>query len=764
MPGFFLTLFFSLIERMSIKKIITLGFLFFFTTGLGYAFETSGVIKGKVVDAKTWESIPYVYLHLEEINRTITTDRDGKFQFSNVPSGTVTLSAHRIGYMNQTRRITITDKEENEITIELNPTVITGSTVEVIGQQESIRGSNLEHASTKILGSELRRNLGTTLSETLQSQPGFDSRSMGPAPGRPVIRGLGDYRVLILQDGERSGDASATSSDHSVSIDPISANEIEIARGPAALVYGSNAIGGVINVVRDQIPTSIPNSLTGSATVHANSVNTGATAAGSLLIPYNNLAVNVDVNGRTGSDFNTPIGRIENSAIESTNNAAGIGYVKPWGYAGLAGSMYLSNYGIPPDPLGGHPNGVNIEMEKFQLDGRSEIVFSDRFFKNVEFNASLKNYYHVEWERENVVGTEYGIVTTTTGLKANHRGFGFFDEGIIGVWGEYQDFAVRGSRTPDSNSLTGSIFTVQEADFGPLHIEVGARYDHNIARPNENRPNSVIGNIRTRTFSALSTSASAIYALGRGFYAGAIFMHSYRAPALEELFSEGPHLAAYSYEIGNPDLDPERGLGKELFLRYRTSRTSASVAAYHNGFNNYLYARDTGRPNERISTLNDYQFVGVKAEIYGFEAAIEHQFLPDLLIDAGLSYTIGERNVDDDERNITGFTGNTAPLPMIPPFKANLGLRYAIQSFTLNSKLRYASDQNRLGEFETATKGYILLDAGVQYRLDAGGVFHTFTFGVQNLFNETYRDHLSRVKDIFPEPGRNFSLLYRVYF
>lgn len=730
----------------------------------GSSPESSGVLTGKVIDSKTRESVPYVYLHLEEINRTISTDRNGEFRFANVPAGVVTLSAHRIGYMNQTRRISIEDQQENEITIELNPTVITGTTIEVIGQQQDVRGSNLEHASSKILGSELRRNLGTTLSETLGNQPGFDSRSMGPAPGRPVIRGLGDYRVLILQDGERSGDASATSSDHSVSIDPVSANEIEIARGPAALVYGSNAIGGVINVVRNQIPTSIPNSLTGSATVHGSSVNSGLAAAGSLTIPYNNLAFNVDLNGRLGSDFHTPLGRIENSGLQSTNNAAGISYIKPWGYAGIAGSMYVSNYGIPPDPLGGHPNGVNIEMEKYQIDGRSELVFTDRFFKNIEFNTSLKNYYHVEWERADVIGTEYGIVTTTGGVKARHKGVGFLNEGIIGIWGEFQDFAVRGSRSPDSNSWTGSLYTVQEADFGPLHVEAGARFDYNIARPKQDRPNSVIGNIRKRSFSALSSSVSAIYDLGRGFYAGTILMHSYRAPALEELFSEGPHLAAYSYEIGNPDLDPERGFGKELFVRYRGINAVFNVAAYHNDFDNYLYARDTGRPNDRIATLNDYQFVGVKAEIYGFESSLEYQITPNILMEAGISYTIGKRDVDENEQGITGFTGSTAPLPMIPPLKSSLGVRYAVSSFTINTTFRYAAEQNRLAEFETTTGSSTLIDAGLQYRLESGGLFHTFTFGVQNILNETYRDHLSRIKEIFPEPGRNFSFLYRVYF
>lgn len=747
------------------KKVSALFFILILPLSLFASTENnSGVLSGKVIDAKTFEPVPFVYLHLEQINRTITTDRDGEFRFSNVPSGTVTLTAHRIGYANQSRRIEINEQESNEIIIELYPSIITGSAVEVIGQQENIRAANLEHASTKILGNELRRNLGTTLSETLENQPGFDTRSMGPAPGRPVIRGLSDYRVLILQDGERSGDVSATSSDHSVSIDPVSANEIEIARGPAALVYGSNAIGGVINVVRDQIPTSIPSRATGTATIQGSSVNTGLTAAGSILIPLDDVAISLDLNGRFGSDFNTPVGRIENSNLASTNNTAGVSYIKPWGYIGVAGSMYLSNYGIPPDPLGGHPSGVNIEMEKFQLDGRSEIVLSDQFFKNIEINASLKNYYHVELESNNSIGTEYGLVTVTSGMKARHRGIGFMDDGIIGVWGEFQDFAIRGSRSPDSNSLNGSVFTVQEADFGPLHLELGLRFDHVRTSPKEDAPNSSIGNIRERNFSAISSSLSAIYDLGRGFYVGSILMHSFRAPALEELFSEGPHLAAYSYEIGNPDLNPERGLGKELFLRYRSNKATASITGYHNGFTNYLYARDTGEPNERRADLNNYQFVGVTADIYGLEASAEYQFTSNLLVDTGISYTIGERDVDDDEREITGFEGSRAPLPMIPPIKANFSVRYAIDSFILSSKVRFAGKQSRLGEFESETESYTVLDLSTQYRFDNGGLLHTFTFGVQNVLDNTYRNHLSRIKDLFPEPGRNFNLLYRVYF
>ncbi|MFO7800426.1 MAG: TonB-dependent receptor plug domain-containing protein, partial [Rhodohalobacter sp.] len=293
--------------------------------------KSTGSVAGFVIDSETEEPVPFAYIHLEEINRTGTTDRHGYFKIHNIPEGEYSLYVHRIGFSSKTQRILIEQGEETNITIELNATVLTGQSIEVVADAESLRGSNLEHASIKVTGSQLRRNLGTTLSETLSSQPGFDQRTMGAAPARPVIRGLGDERVLILQDGERTGDVSGASPDHSVTVDPMGADEIEIARGPAALAYGSNAIGGVINVVRNQIANNKPSSINGTATLQGASVNTGISAAGMVSIPKDDFVFNMDVNGRYGDNYNSPQGTIENSGYLTTNNAVGVSYIRPWG-------------------------------------------------------------------------------------------------------------------------------------------------------------------------------------------------------------------------------------------------------------------------------------------------------------------------------------------------------------------------------------------------------------------------------------------------
>src|SRR5690625_2211850 len=182
--------------------------------------DQSGVVAGTVVDSENGEGVPFAYLHLEEINRTATTDRHGHYELSNVPNGTYTVVIHRIGHHSQSRTITIDEDRSDEITFTLTPAILSGEAVQVVADAESTTGSNLEHASVKISGEQLRQDRGTTLSSTLSNQPGFSERSMGAASGRPVIRGLGDERVLILEDGERTGDVSWTSGDHAVTVDP----------------------------------------------------------------------------------------------------------------------------------------------------------------------------------------------------------------------------------------------------------------------------------------------------------------------------------------------------------------------------------------------------------------------------------------------------------------------------------------------------------------------------------------------------------------
>tara|TARA_R100001143_G_scaffold63581_1_gene72417 strand:+ start:23114 stop:25366 length:2253 start_codon:yes stop_codon:yes gene_type:complete len=728
-------------------------------------FNISGSVSGHITDSETGDPIPFAYVHLEEINRFTNTDREGYFRIQNIPAGSYSLVIHRLGYAGKSVTFTVTDDTDSELEIQLRPTMLTGQSIEVVADAENPRGANLEHASIKLTGSSLRRNLGSTLSETLSSQPGFDQRTMGATPARPVIRGLGDERVLILQDGERTGDFSASSADHAVSVDPISAAEIEIARGPAALAYGSNAIGGVINVVRNQIATTVPSELNGSLTTQLASVNSGASLAGTLSIPMNDKVLNIDLNGRLGDDFRSPSEKISNSNYLSSNSSAGLSFIKPWGYSGLAVSSYLSNYGIPPDPIGGHPNGVDIEMRKFQIENKSEILFEDHFLKYLEAQFSYRYYNHKELETATIIGTEFTKNSANITLKGRHQGIGGFDDGTIGVWGEFHDTYIFDRFNIESKGVSLSTFTIQETDIGPLHVELGARLDYHTEIPKEDRPNSRIGYIRKRSYLGLATSGSLIYNFGKGFYAGTTFMHSFRPPTTDELFSQGPHVAAYSFEIGNPELEAERGIGKELFFRYRRSDATVELSGYHNNFSNFIFPRDTGRQNLFFPSLNDYQFEGVRAVIYGFEAQTEFKMFSRVVANSSVSYTIGRRDLTNEEMSVDGRNSDRGYLPMIPPFQATVGLNYVHRSFSLGGHIRYVSEQDRVSQFEEPTDSYTLIGLRSEYRFSTtGDRFHTISLNISNLTNVEYRNHLSRLKEVFPEPGRNISLLYRLYF
>lgn len=726
----------------------------------------TGTVEGVVLDYETREPVSFAYLHLEEINRTTTTDRNGYFRLRNVPAGNYTLIIHRIGYMSLNQVITIEDDEVAELILEMRPTVLSGDAIHVIGDAEQTVGSGLEHASVKVVGERLRRNLDATLSSTLGNEPGISERSMGAASGRPVIRGLGDERVLILEDGQRTGDVSWTTADHSVTVDPSSAEEIQIARGPAALEYGSGAIGGVINVVRNQIPNSVPTSTTGSVSLQGTSVNSGVMTAGNLSIPWrDDFVLNLDLNGRIGHDYETPLGKLNNSYLQTTSNSFGLSHIRSWGYAGLSGSMYLSHYGIPPDPVGGHPNGVDIEMSKYQTEARTEILLGSSFFDLLEVRGSFIRYNHAEIESSGSIGTEYDMNTTTGSIKLRNTGWSIFSDGVIGAWGEYIDYSVFGTTgNPDSRSWSGSLFIIQEADIGSLHLETGLRLNHVSGRPQQERVSGIIGNVRKRNFTGLESSISAIYDFGRGFHLGSTIMHSWRAPSLEELYSEGPHLAAYAFEVGNPNLDPERGLGSEIFGRYNHDRATIELAGYYNYFSNYIHSQNTGEMRPPRTDLFTYQFVGTTATIYGTELSAEYQLVRNLVIDGSISLTIGDRVVTDEEKEITGLTESEQPLPMIPPFKGNFGLRYSFDSFTVGGRARLSAKQDRLGEFETPTDSYSVFDLNVQYRFNWGTTLHTVSLNALNLFNEEYYNHLSKIKDLFPEPGRSVNLLYRVYF
>ncbi len=737
--------------------IIILTLLSAFSTPLEMPEEGSFILSGTIFDRGSKETVPFAYVHLEELNRTTTSDIDGKFELKNIPEGNYTVSIHRIGYKTQKREINISGNLS--LRIELTPTILSSETIEVVSTNSELSGSNIGHISETVSGASLRRDLGNTLANTLANVPGFDQRSLGNSTSRPVIRGLGDERVIILQDGLSTGDVSDQSADHAVSVDPIASSEIEIAKGAVALEYGANAVGGIINVVNNLISTSQSSKVNGAATLGGETVNTGASGAVNLSVPIGSFEFNTHLNGKIGGDTNTPDGTIENTQYATTNSAVGLSYIRDWGYLGGSIGTYLSNYGIPPDP-NGHPDGVDIEMRKFNYSLKGEYLLNNPFFKTIDADFAINNYNHKEFETTSSIGTEFGLVTTTTQIDITHGEVGLLENGKFGIWGEFEDYAVRGASTPDANSYKFGIYLIEEFDFNALRIEAGVRYDFVKNKPKEDDPDSDIGFITEKTFSALSSSLNASYELGNGFSIGTILLHSFRAPSLEELYSEGPHLASFSFEIGNPELEPERSLAKEVFTKWQGNTATAKITLFHNDFSNFNYARNTGRQNNRFPTLDNYQFTGTEAQLYGFEIATEAQLSNRLVFNASGSFTIANQ----DTISIDGTSSGSRPLPQIPPLKLKTSLKYVINGLEFGGRVQYAARQSRTGEFESPTDSYTLLSSFLQYRFTSKTLLHTFSINLNNILNTEYRNHLSRIKDLRPEPGRNLSLLYRVYF
>lgn len=755
------------------KNIITLAFILI-TVLFGqnaYAQAKSYTVKGIILDEQTSHSAPFVYVHLEELNRTAVTSNTGQFELKNIPNGTYTLTVHHVGYNDYSKKIEISNKDL-ELTINLKASVYTGQEIEVTGQRSAVSGSNMEHASKKVYGEELRRSLNSTLSQTLSSLPGFDQRTQGAAPGRPVIRGLGGERVVILQDGMSSGDISAQTSDHAVTIDPASAEEIEIARGPAALAFGANAIGGVINVVKNQIPTSVPNKANGSFTMSGKSVNKGISGALNTQIPVGSFAVLADLSARTSDNTHTPIGVLENSAYQTLSNTIGVSFVKPWGYSGISATIYDNKYGIPPDPYG-HTNGVDIEMSKHQVDFKSEIIFNKDFLKLLEIEGSFKDYKHKELEGLDthgnpVVGTAYHLRTSNANLRFKHNDVGKFNNGIFGVTGQFEDYIVEGTGMPPAQNLNIGAYLIEEVDFGNLHLELGARYDFVGSFTNSDDKFYPIGittgaidstNYKNRTFNNLSGAVAAIYSFDNGFALGGSVLRSFRAPTMEELYSEGPHLASYSYEIGNPDLNAERAWAKEIFVQYSRNNFNFETALFHNSFDNYLFAENTGRTNAQRADLFDYQYTGTRANLYGLEISGVYKFLRYFKTQASISYTEAQQKVKNDQ----GETEWT-PLPQIPPLKAQATFSFSKNKIEVGTNIIHAFEQDRIGAFETKTAEYTTVDLFGQIRIEGNRNMHSISVNINNLLNTEYYNHLSRIKEITPEPGLNLNILYRLYF
>lgn len=743
--------------------------LLLLTGSIMSAQSESTLLTGVVIDSATGSPLAAAGVRLVEIHREVRTHEDGTFTFGLIPDGLYELTVHRIGYRSASRTL---EARGGSVTVRivLQPAPMQLSRTVVTGQIRERGAADAISSSSVLSDARLDRSLDGTLGATVAGVPGVAVASMGPATARPVLRGMSGDRVLILEDGMRSGDLSSTSMDHAVAIDPLTARKVEVVRGPMSLIYGSSALGGVVNLIRNEVPTTRVDHLHGTLSVQGSSVNDGATVGGFVEAPAKGFTVRGEGSFRKAGDIRTPVGRLGNTSVQTVGAAFGASAVRDWGYTGLSYRYFGNEYGLPGGFVGAHPNGVDISMRRYMVRSETDWHPSVGFLDGVKATVGFSDYLHDEMTRSGAIATRFEQQMTAAEVVARHREIGPFSNGAVGVRAQYRDITTAGAlRTPSTADWSAAAFVVQEAGTGALRFQVGARYDLARFIPLERTfvtVNSVQIPTEPRTFGAFSGSAGALYRFENDVRIGASVSRSYRTPDFNELYSDGPHLAAYSYDVGNPEINQETGLGFDAFVRIERENFRGEIAGFANRMKGYLFPRNTGELG-RQGMRWKFQYSNEDALLAGAEGEAEWMLSEHFVVEVSGSYVQGTLLGTRD--TIPGVDGEpdhleSKYLPLIPPLNGRVGFRHDTPRWSYGAGVKMAAAQNQLGDYETSTASYATGDIHIGWRGLVAGKLHGVTLRVENVLDAEIREHLSRTKEILPESGRNISLLYRFQF
>lgn len=656
--------------------------------------------------------------------------------------------------------------------------------------------------TTVVQDEELQRNMDGQVGEILADLPGVSATSFSPGASRPVLRGFSGERVKVLTDGLGNLDASNTSADHAVSLDPLTTERIEVLRGPAVLLYGSQAIGGAVNLIDKRIPRDVPDEH-----VHVDALASGATVddsysvGGSVDLRLSDLvAFHADVSRREAQDLEIPgyvladdlradlladaaeeeeeghleeaeelreaanqKGVLPNSSTEATSYGAGVFIGDDDNNLGFSLSRYETDYGVPMRPGAGHHHegedeegeeeheeeghehgeeAVSIGLEQTRADLRGGLAFGG-FLDRVDFRLGYSDYTHTEFEGEET-GTVFdvegfeGRLVVTQAETVDWRG-------SFGGQVYYRDFEAVGAEAFVAPNRTDqyALFVLQEFGSGPLTVELGGRYEHT-----DTEAESL--NI-TRDFDALSGAASLVYRPLSQVRVGVTGSRVERAPSGEELYSNGPHIATQQFEIGDPDLDTEKAWGVELFSRGTLGPVTLSAAAYATWFSDYIYLSETGLEEDELPV---FQFLQHDATYYGAEAEARIALYEggDLDVFADLRADVVSAELDDGTN-----------LPRIPPLSLLGALEAETDSYGGRVEVAYTAEQDDVAPLETPTDDFLFVNASLSWKPLADENVRLMA-QVKNILDEEGRRHASFTKDFVPLPGRSFRLSARLSF
>jgi len=651
-------------------------------------------------------------------------------------------------------------------------------------------------AGTSVLeGESLQRNLDGQIGEVLTRVPGVSATSFSPGASRPVLRGLQGDRVRVLVDGIGSIDASNTSADHAVTIDPLTADRIEVLRGPAVLLYGSSAIGGAVNVIDKRIPRRVPEeSFHLDATAALDTAYDLREGAASLDVPVaGGLVFHVDGSYRRTDDVEIPgfvlaeglrqdllvdaaeeieeghdeeaeelleaaglRGVLTGSATETWSLGGGFAWFGNGVSLGASVGYYDSRYGVPTRPGARHPHEegedegdeqehgeepVSIGLEQVRLDFRGAVDLGG-FFEELTTRWGYSDYSHIEFEGDEV-GTMFLVEGVEGRVELIQRERGGW-RGSVGGQYMFRDFEAIGAEAFVAPNRTSNValFTLQEVDFDPFEIELGGRYEHSAARA------PTLG--LSRTFDTVSGALGFAYSPAPGIRVGLNGSRAARAPAAEELFADGPHIATQQYEVGNPGLRQETALGLEGYLRANFGGADVGLAVYRTWFDDFIYLRATGA---EIDELPVYAQLQQGADHFGIEGEASFP----------LFRAAGFRVIGDVQGDYVRATlDDGTPVPRMPPLSLLGALEAQSDALDLRAEVQWFDSQDRISPFETATDGFAHVNLSAAWKPMRGNGNLTVMLLANNLLDAEGRRHASFTKDFVPLAGRNVKLSVRL--
>ncbi|MFN3725283.1 MAG: TonB-dependent receptor [Allosphingosinicella sp.] len=669
---------------------------------------------------------------------------------------------------------------------------------EVVVTAPFVSNLNILAGTSALTGNDLAREIRPQLGDTLARLPGVSATSFSPGSSRPVLRGFQGERVRVLVDGIGSIDVSNTSADHAVTIDPITAERIEVLHGPAVLLFGSQAIGGAVNIFDRRIPRTVPDDIVhidGLAS-YGSAANERSVGAGVDFALGGGVVGHVDGSYRRTDDLDvggfvlSPTlraeqlaiadeeeaeghadeaaearalaglrGTLPNSATETTTGGVGVALIRDGGSLGVSVSLFDSRYGVPMRPGAGHHHEegegegeeghgdvpVSIDLRQIRADLRGEVKLGDGFLEQLRVRFAAADYEHTEFE-----GDEVGTLFETQGMEGRaelvQRDLGGW-RGVIGGQFFVRDFNAIGAEAflPANTTSQIGLFVLQEFETGPVQLEGALRYEHSDVA---SAPLAI-----DRSFDSFSAAVGASYEIVPRVRAGINLSRAERAPSAEELFSNGPHVATQAFEVGDPTFDTESNLGGELYLRASLPGLQINGTLFYNRFDNYIFAAATGAEQDELPV---FQYFQRDATYWGFElgANAEVARVGDwrVRVDGVADYV--EATIADDG----------GPVPRIPPLRVLGGIEAANAVFEGRVEAEHVFEQDRIAAFETPTEAFTLVNASLTIRPFGRENPTALILSANNIFDVEARRHASFTKDFVPLAGRDLRATLRISF